>query len=117
MAKIRYLFLLTLVFFSACMNEKLAAPNCPSSSPISYSRDVAPIIRTNCAIQGCHVTLFEQGDFTKYEVLKDKADKKLLTFMIQSKEMPPAYTEASLFLSDCEINTILNWVDEGAFNN
>ena len=46
----------------------------PACQPVSYARDVKPIIQQNCATSGCHVAGFPDGDFTQYAPLKAKVD-------------------------------------------
>ena len=83
---------------------------------LSYSLDVAPIIRSTCAIQSCHVAGFENGDFTTFETFKSKIDNGKLEFMISNREMPPANSKGPA-LMPCDLKTIRTWISQGAPNN
>jgi hypothetical protein len=106
--------------FSACESENKEelfpvdpAVVCTTDS-MSFSMDINPIIAKNCAISGCHVSGFNDGDFTTYQGIKDKIDNGDLIRerVVIKKDMP-----ASGPLPDCEINKIKSWLDAGAPNN
>ena len=78
-------------------------------SGISYSTSIAPIISTNCAINGCHNgTQFP--DFRNFDnVQKNAAQIKTLT---GNRTMPEDGA-----LTQTEIDLIACWVDDGAVAN
>src|SRR5215218_480901 len=84
---------------------------------ISYKSDVSPIIGKTCALSGCHVTGFENGDFTSFDDIKKKADSGMLELMITTAQMPASDTQGPKSLTACEIELIKNWIKEGAVNN
>lgn len=102
------LFLLTLALpFAANAEEK----------PVTYHRDIAPIIYANCT--GCHRN-GESGPFplTNYEEVSRRA--KTIARVVNDRYMPPwhAKTEAVKYLdvrqlSDAEILAINAWIDGG----
>lgn len=109
---------LAVMILSSCLNKELDSVICNQlPDKVSYARDVTPIIRTTCALQSCHVSLFEQGDFTQYTVLKEKSDRQVLAFMIRAREMPPANSAGPTLLDDCQMETLLQWIEAGSPNN
>ena len=106
--------------FTSCESEnkeelfpKNTSEVCTTDS-MSFSIDINPIIAANCAISGCHVSGFSEGDFTSYQGIKDKIDNgdKIRERVVIKKDMP-----ASGPLPDCEINKIESWLNAGAPNN
>lgn len=83
---------------------------------ISFALHVSPIIRSTCAIPNCHVTGFENGNFIRFQELKDNVASGKLEFMIENREMPPSNTDGPS-LSLCDIETIRAWISAGAVNN
>ncbi len=79
---------------------------------VSYSKQIAIILDTNCNISGCHC----DGNslcFSEYNTvyanatgIKDRTSKRA---------MPPAYS--GKVLTEIEIVNIANWVYQGAKNN
>lgn len=84
-----------------------------STLPASLTEDVIPIINTNCAISGCHVTGVQAPDLTKKEIII--ASAPLIKAQVQTRTMPPTDSGESLTLN--EIQTIVCWVDNGAHDN
>ncbi|HRG53509.1 MAG TPA: cytochrome c [Bacteroidia bacterium] len=84
----------------------------------TFSEHIAPIIYKNCT--SCH----RPGEAGPFSLLtyKDVASRsKLIRFVTQSRFMPPWPADASYthfvkenVLTEEEINTIANWVDQGA---
>ncbi|MEO8085234.1 MAG: hypothetical protein ABI763_00345 [Bacteroidota bacterium] len=66
-----------------------------------------------CAVSGCHVSGFQPGDFTNYQVLKQKVDDgKLQLVVFDLKIMPPVNK-----LSDEETSIVKCWIANGAKSN
>lgn len=105
---------------TACINEMRDYETCASEQldrAVSYSLDVAPIIRSSCALPSCHVNGFENGDFTNFSQLREKAENGLLEMVIITNQMPPDFTEGPKPLTHCEKKIIVKWIDEGGPNN
>ncbi len=84
-----------------------------ASRNVSYEMDIVPIIKSNCAIPGCHAPGTYLPDWTKYENLVAHAQKiKKYTF---EGIMPPSYSGKSLTIE--EVRTISCWIDAGTPNN
>ena len=114
MKKILALFIL--VLFYSCSSDNLeeyyGIVDC-SSEVISYADDIVPIIDTNCAIPGCHVSGTGLPDWTKYENVAANAQKiKEYTF---DGVMPPSTSGKSLTIE--QVREISCWVNSGAPNN
>jgi len=89
-----------------------------SSNNVTYARDVAPIFQQRC--QECH----RPGNIAPmslltYEDIRPWA--KSIKKSVAAKEMPPYHAERSPYrfandisLTDDQISTIINWVDQGA---
>lgn len=89
-----------------------------SRSPVTFNRDVQPILRKNC--QGCH-SPGHLGPISlmTYEEARPWAPQ--IRAMVANEKMPPKIAEShiGLFgdggrLSPGEIDTIVRWVDDGA---
>ncbi|MFZ6052768.1 hypothetical protein [Halocola ammonii] len=112
--------LLFVALLSSCYydNEEELYPfdNCNLPQEVSYAADVEPIISGSCAVSGCHITGGEgNGVFDSYQSIKEKYDNG--TFqnrVLQVGDMAgPSYGN----LSDCEVETLRKWVEQGAPNN
>ena len=89
-----------------------------SSAPVTFSKDVAPIIFNNCV--ACH----QPGEtapmtFMSYKQVRPWA--KSIREVVINRSMPPWHAdpqhgvfENSRRLSEKDINTIVAWVDQGA---
>jgi hypothetical protein len=83
-----------------------------SSTGISYSTDIVPILARSCNFSGCHGAGTSGRDWTKYSDVKAKAgDIKTRT---SNRSMPIG---SGPFLSTQEIQQIACWVDDGANEN
>lgn len=81
-----------------------------TNSSVSLTSDIMPIIASNCALSGCHVSGARSPDFTqKSNVLGTASDIKLRT---ENGSMPPSGN-----LSADELEKIKCWVDAGAQDN
>ena len=110
------LILFTLALYS-CYNdneEELYGPVSCDVSNVTYSNEVIAIINSSCATTGCHVSGGTgPGNFTSYNDLKATVDNG--TFenrVLIQKTMPP-----STPLSDCDLQILQTWLDEGALQN
>lgn len=93
------------------------AIDCTGSDP-SYATDIKPIIDNTCALVGCHVENFLQGDYTTYEGLKANVDNGTVSDrVIQNREMPPEGTTGPTELTEAQIRLINCWIADGAPNN
>lgn len=80
--------------------------------PVSYTKDIVPILETNCMVPSCHC----DGNslcFDNYELVSSYADE--IRQRTSQRNMPPSYS--GIFLSDQDIRIISDWVEQGAPNN
>ena len=98
-----------LVLFISCTKDKFETDPCLL---VSYVETVRPLVETKCAITGCHVSGFQPGDFTSYEVLKKKADEGKIQLMVFNLGiMPPDKN-----LTEGEKTNLKCWIESGASN-
>ena len=99
-----------------------------SGSVVSFSKDIVPILSTNCAIAGCHSGAMPEGNLNldsahAYAALSkpgsgyiDTLNPESSLFYAQllsvSEPMPPTYR-----LDSCSMQRILNWLRQKASNN
>ncbi|MCB0733402.1 MAG: hypothetical protein KDC76_02410 [Bacteroidetes bacterium] len=81
---------------------------------VSFSTDILPMIRTECATSGCHVQGGSApGIFENYDQIKAKIDAgSFQRRVIQNRDMPPATP-----MTDCQIAFLQTWLNDGAPNN
>ncbi len=92
----------------------------PKMTPVTFSKDVAPIFQSKC--QSCH----EPGSIAPMSLANYKDSRpwaKSIKQRVQSRQMPPWHIDRSvgvqkfkndMSLTDEQIETIVNWVDQGA---
>ena len=93
---------------------------CSSFRDVSYSGDIVPILTSNCYV--CHAA-DKAPDFAKgnvldeYEKLLIRVENGKLICAIKHLDCNPNMPFGRDKLSDCIINEIDTWVNEGALNN
>lgn len=117
--RINMLLIFCLFFSVACerdSEEELYPDNNNDCMPkdVSYSVSISPLIKNYCATVGCHVQGGSgNGIFENYLQIKAKVDNgSFMQRVVVSQDMPPSGS-----LSDCEIETIKQWLLEGAQDN
>ncbi len=113
-----------LVLIASCLSVLFILSSCgddeggttPCTSP-SYSTDIKPIIDESCALAGCHVAGFADGDYSSYQGLKDNADSGTLDAQITAGNMPPSNSPGPTSISNAQVNLIKCWIADGAPNN
>lgn len=102
-----------ILFAASCRSDKIVPSSLECSGVVRYSTGIRPFVLTHCAITGCHVTGFPQGDYTLYQPLKVRADNgRLRFFVLELRNMPPndSVTEEQRQMIGC-------WIEQGALNN
>ena len=103
--------------FFGCMNKKgelvVIKKDCATLN-VTYSATIQPIINTECAISGCHVSGgTAPTDYATYAGIKISIDPGFLKDRtLTQKDMPPAGA-----LADTTLQKISCWLDAGAPNN
>lgn len=89
-----------------------------TNANVSYQSDILPIINSSCALSGCHVAGFNNGDYTSYAGLKAKADSgRLNARVVIDQSMPPSNSPGPKTLSDAQIEAFKCWIEAGAPEN
>jgi len=79
----------------------------------SLANDVVPMIQTNCAISGCHVSGAQSPNFSDKANIINSAQRILAR--TSQRTMPPIASGKTL--TDQQIELIRCWVDAGAKDN
>ena len=87
-----------------------------NSAPVTFNKDVLPILQKNC--QGCH----RPGELAPMSFLSYSETRpwaKAMKQAVVTKKMPPWFAEKGHFandrtLTDDEISTLARWADNGA---
>lgn len=81
----------------------------------SYKDDISTILSASCAIAGCHVSGFSNGDWSEYQNVSDNAGS-IKTRAVDQKNMPPASSSAPKLTAE-QIELLSCWIADGAENN
>lgn len=89
------------------------------TSNVTYSGTIQPIIAQNCSTSGCHDADFIAGGYnmTTYDGFLHAVQSGKLIGSIKHESGYIAMPQSGGFLSDCQINQIVAWVNAGAQNN
>lgn len=119
-------FILPVAFLAYSQAEEQLSPN---NLTVSYSQQVAPILRAKC--QGCHQPakaqgsyelttfsgLFSAGDSGNPAIVSGQPDASELVRQIVPVDGSAAMPKESAPLSETEIDLIRNWIAQGAVND
>ena len=94
---------ISVMYFVINLSSFHKASSCDGVTP-TYTEGVSTILNKNCALSGCHVSGFVNGDFSTYSGAQSKKDD--IKNMVEKKLMPPTGG-----LSDSDIQTISCWVE------
>lgn len=116
-------FLVFLVVLAGCYNdteEQLYGAAVCNLEDVTFSIDVAPILSNNC--YACHGQANAPANgagivLEGYEKIKVAVENGLLIESIIHGPNASPMPKNALKLSDCKINTIKKWIEEGALNN
>src|SRR5438105_9758450 len=110
--------LATLIFGTAAMSGSLRATAGEDSKPVTFTKDVLPILQKNC--QSCH----RPGEIAPMSFLTYKDTRpwaKAMKEAVVSRKMPPWFADPNYghfandrTLSDATIKTIVPWADGGS---
>jgi hypothetical protein len=103
--------LASIIVVSSCVNDTLKPSCAAGSKEISFSKDVLPIVTLRCATTFCHAEVDPALlHLSNYEEIKSDIDD--IRNRVSGKSMPVGAP-----LSDCELNTIIHWIDQGGLKN
>jgi uncharacterized membrane protein len=112
----KYLCIALLFIGVSCVydnvEELYGEKKCPPEGT-SFDQTIKPIIESNCAVSGCHVTGQQQPTLESYAQIESNAEK--IKTRTSNGTMPPL--SSGLSLTQAEIDAIACWVDEGAPDN
>ena len=98
------------LLLQSCTTDKYETDPC---AEVSFLENIQPLVNLKCAVSGCHVQGFQPGDFTNYEVIKEKVTEgKLQRMVFELGIMPPVNK-----LSAEEMSLLKCWVENGAHYN
>jgi uncharacterized membrane protein len=104
---------------SKTSEDKLAANTTCDTTSVSYATGVVPILQDNC--YGCHGASSNAGSggivLEGYSNLKVYADNGYLSGNISHAPGYIGMPYGKPKLPDCEVNTVVAWVNQGAKNN
>ena len=117
MTRKNYLLVFLAVFsMFSCTSDNLEEYytkfNCETAN-ISFSEDIQPIINTNCAISGCHVSGTGLPSWETYENIAARGSD--IVKMVSNGTMPPSFSGKSVTIE--QVQMIDCWVSLGAPNN
>jgi len=107
---------------SSCTNDKkeIEAPvaNCDTTN-ITYSQTIKPLIQTRCfgAGSSCHGPGSPNQSFNTYEKLTDEFYITKISASIRHEQGALPMPQGQDKLPECEINTIVTWINKGYPNN
>jgi hypothetical protein len=109
-----YFTLALCLFVAACgTSKKSQNTTVVAGAEVSYKKSILPIIENKCAMAGCHIQGFHEGDFTLFEEVKKQVDKgKFKRLVIDNKSMPPDEP-----LDSKDLKLIEAWLQQGGKNN
>lgn len=115
-----------LLAMGSCRKDYFGQPPIPAG-PISFNKEILPILETNCAKSGCHVPGGQTPDLTTPNAYNDltglgyvspsdsMAPSQSILYQkltAGSKPMPPSGK-----LSAYNLNLILTWIKQGVQND
>lgn len=118
------LSVITLLFYACSKDsEDMMDPNPPSgncdTANMKYSTDILPILQTNC--YPCHGATSNSGSggiiLEGHSNIKAKADAGILIGVITHASGFPPMPMDGPKLSDCNINKIRSWINNGTQDN
>ncbi len=127
MKRLIYILLLTFsMSMVSCEKDNFGAPPFDPNKPVSFSKDILPLLSANCAKSGCHVAGGQSPDLSSanaYDQLTGlgyvptdgtnaESCKMYVLMTSTSKPMPPTGR-----LPGAQTNLVLGWIKQNAQNN
>jgi len=125
-------------FFSGCSRSTESNPVAPPTE-ISFAQSIQPIFTQRCALSGCHAgsspaqgmsleagkaygNIVNVPSREKPELMRVKPDSSSVSYLVQKIRGVSGIVGARMPfgaspLTDAQIQTIAEWVDQGARNN
>ncbi len=92
-------------------------PIAPPQGPVSYAKDIQPLLSTHCATAGCHDASGLGGgyDFTHYEGVYQASSRMIGALRHEAGYSP--MPKGAPALDPQTVHLISLWISEGAQNN
>ncbi|MFN8438571.1 MAG: hypothetical protein U0V72_13190 [Cytophagales bacterium] len=116
--------------FSCKKKEKNVAQVCNSKDTVSFHADIKPLLTLNCALSGCHMGNSPSGGLNlesdkayieltniKSGYIDTLAPKRSLLYSSLVSTDNPMPPKPFSKLNDCDIQLIVQWMQEGGKNN
>ena len=87
---------------------------------VSFEMDINPIISSNC--KSCHVGEYPAGDilletYNQISLVADDSSQRGIVYVITRPEGDPDLMPKGYRLTQCEIDKIIAWKEQGLLNN
>jgi hypothetical protein len=114
----------TILALGGCYNDKyeelypLGSVVC-DTNVVTYAADIKPILDSKCSTTGCHDAVTASGsyDFTAHSGVQPAALNGKIAGSINWTTGFSAMPQAQPKLSQCDIDKITRWINQGAPNN
>lgn len=110
------------IILSGCYTdneEDLYPASTCNLTTVTFATTIKPIIEANCISSGCHdaATASNGYDLTTYAGVKLSVDNNKMLGVINHSSGFSAMPKNAAMLSQCNLDQIKKWVDDGALNN
>ena len=120
--------ILSATTFQSCYNDNEAdlygtttMPTTCDTTGSKFSTFVSPLIKSKCAISGCHDAVSQSGgvNLSSYATIKSyiSSGKSVLLGSINQSAGYSKMPKGSAKLADCDISKIEAWINGGLLNN
>ncbi len=102
------------------LNPYILTNDCDTAGTISFSQTIRPILQNNCTNGGCHTANQPDGGYTLDHyagVTAVASSGQLYDAITWSGGASPMPKNSSSKISDCNIESIRKWIQQGALNN
>jgi hypothetical protein len=113
-----FFFILLLYSCTKSSKEFIAVqPSGCDSAEFSYSRDIKPIISSNCSGATCHSGGNNNYDFSTYGVLADRIRQQKVEYRLLLPADDPQHMPEKAVLNSCNLYKVLTWIHQGFPDN
>lgn len=109
------------LFCSCTKDQSITAIHRPAACDslyFSYTKDILPIISSNCSSLACHAPGGEGAyDFTQYEVLADRIRSGRVLYRLELPVDDPQHMPEGYTMDPCALFKLKTWIHQGFENN
>ncbi|MBK7409296.1 MAG: hypothetical protein IPL49_07190 [Saprospirales bacterium] len=103
-------FSLLFLTIHSCKVDNVPPVNCDNVSDLTYNGAIGPIIKSSCAISGCHNSKASHGSLETYSQISPYLkDGTIQYYVVDLRYMPPS----SHKLSSNDLQLIQCWLEAG----